>query len=424
MAGSTVIEGEIDIVGQKINLYKFNKTGAPINIYPQVTSIEIYESIYNYTLTCDVVMQDGIDLLNHFPIAGEEIVEFSIQTPGKRELSYTFLVESVVDYKIAPNSMQAFYTLRCVTMDFLRNSFTLISKRYTNQNYDVAVRECLNQDLQTDKPVEVEGTKGKFDFVVNSVRPFQIIDLLLERSVSASNKSSHFVFYEDVDSYRFLTIEKLINDRKGKANELQFYHDVANRVGNFGEVLNFRNILEYQIVNQGSSVDKVRAGNMNREIRQFDVLHGDYFDKYAYVNVNDHSQFAKMDASFDLNSDAYSSFASQKPAASGMVFKDGTRPEMQHNKNIVWQRPFSGKIEEYSVNMRVYGDTDILVGDVVKLNLPEATFSNSTPKKAERWSENYLITQLRHTILKQGSSNKYISFLVMDLRKPNANAAI
>lgn len=416
--------GAIDIINSEIWLKPFNG-GRKQNIHPQVQSIDIYESLTNYTLQCDIHIADGIELFDRFPIAGEEEVEFSVQTPARKTCSYNFFVESITNLQTDENSMKKTYTLRCVTKDYLKNSFTLFTKRYKDKDYDVAVNECLMEDLGISKGVKIEKTKGKFDFAVNRVRPFQVMDLLCERAVSSKYKSSFFVFYEDNESYNFTTIEKLIVDRKGKANAYQFFYDTSNRSTDYDKTINVRNILSYEVLKQGSSIEKVRQGFMNQEVREFDIMHGDYFSKYSYVNISDFKQFEKTDSSNDLNSDKYSSYVSAKPAVSSMLFRDSTRPDMQHIANVPLKRGFQNKISEYGIRIRVYGDTNILVGDLVKVCIPEIAGITVPPEQAKKWSENYIVNQIRHRIQRtRGPDNRFESFMIMDLRKPNAFGAI
>jgi hypothetical protein len=88
MANPTEFDaGDILIPNKEIMLYSFNKS-KKLNIYPQITGIDIYESLDNYTITADIYIADGIELMNNFPIGGEEIIEMSLQTPNRDDLTY------------------------------------------------------------------------------------------------------------------------------------------------------------------------------------------------------------------------------------------------------------------------------------------------------------------------------------------------
>lgn len=393
--------------------------GEPQDIVHLIQRIDVFESLGNYTLSADIYMSDGIELLNYFPIRGEEFVKFSIQTPDRKTINYDLFVESILSATPNENSMLKYYVLRCVTKDFLKNSHTLFSKRYTDLNYDDAVRQVIF-DLGSDKSVNVETTKGKFDYVVNNVRPFQVIDLLKERSVSGEkNLSSLFYFYEDNEKYNFVTIEKLIQDRKGLAQHFQFFYDISNLAVDLEKVINVRNILYYKTVTHGSSIRKIRSGRMANQIRQFDIFHGTYYDKYEYKNTNDYRLFEETDEKVDFNSDAFNSMVASTPGKISMTVKDGTRPEMYHNQNIHYKGPFQEKIDQYGLNIRVYGDTTLMVGDVIDVNMPEISGVTKSAEEQKIYAGNYLVFTLNHSIVRESNDGRFQHYMNLDLRKPN-----
>ena len=80
-----------------------------------------------------------------------------------------------------------------------------------------------------------------------------------------------------------------------------------------------------------------------------------------------------------------------------MLVKDGLRPEMEHNKNLHYQRSFIQRLKQYGVRVKAYGDTGIRVGDIIKLALPDISGVTESPKPAEIFSENY---QKEHGFIK------------------------
>lgn len=411
--------GDVFVNDGSIVLYNFTGSNDE-EIYHLVNRIDIFESLINYTISADIYVAEGIELLNNFPMNGEEFVRFSIQTPGRKRISYDLFVESIENVTAAENSMLKYYVLRCVTRDFLKNAHTLYSKRYTDLNYDVALQQVIKQDLGSGKNVLVETTKGKFDYTVNNVRPFQVVDLIKERAVSGEgNKSSLFFFYEDNNQYNFITLEKLIKDRKSKAEHFRYYYDISNRASNYEEVINARNILSYKVLNQGSTIEKIRKGRMANQVREFDIFRGTYYDKYEYINLTDFKQFTPTDESVDFNSDPFNAEVTSTPGKSSIAFKDSTRPEMEHNKNICFKRPYQERIAQYGLHLRVYGDTNILVGDMIEVNMPDISGVTQEPKVQDIYSGNYIIFTQNHSLIKSGTDGKFKHYMNLDVRKPN-----
>lgn len=412
-------EGDVIVVNKEINLYTFNKS-KKLNIYPQVKGFDIFESLDNYTLTAEFFIADGIDMMENVPLGGEEIIEVTFQTPTRDTVTYEFLVESIQGLRTNETGNLKSYTLRCVTKDFLKNTFKVFTRRYRDLKYDDALNECITIDMASDVPlITVEKTKGVFDYVVNQVRPFQVINLIKERAVSGEgNISSAFVFYQDRDGYHFQTVEKLIKDRKPGAKSKEFFYDISNKTSDYEKVINWRNLLGFEVITQGSSVKKVKDGAIRNQFREFDIFRGTYYIMNEYVNPSDHKKFEATDDKLDFNSSSYNSFASELPAVTKLLVKDGLRPEMEHNKNVHFQRAFMQRMVQYGVRVKAYGDTGIKVGDIVKLSLQQVTGTTQAPEDAKLFRENYIVVNLKHT-LEQRSDSNFEHFLVMDLVKPN-----
>ena len=411
--------GDVLIPNKEIMLYSFNKS-KKLNIYPQVTGFDIFESLDNYTMCADFYLADGIELMNNFPVGGEEIIEVTMQTPGRDQLTFEFFVESIQGLQVNTQQNLKSYKLRCVTKDLLKNTFKVFTRRYTDMKYDEAIAELIQTDLASDVLLKtVEGTKGKFDYIVNNVRPFQVIDLIKERAVSSEgNLSSTFVFYQDRDGYHFQTIEKLIEDRKAGTDQKQFFYDTSNRASPYEKVINTRNMLGYEVINQGSSIDKVKEGAMRCQFREFDVLRGTYWYAKEYNNPTDHASFKITDDANDFNSAEYNSFTTELPAMTKMLVKDGLRPEMEHNKNVHYQRPFIQRMKQTGVRVKVYGDTSIVVGDVIMISIPDITGTTEVPKDAELFGGNYLVVNIKHQLEKR-SNGEFEHFIIMEIAKPN-----
>lgn len=409
---------DVIIPEKKIMLYTFDR-GKQLNIYNLVRSFEIFESLENYTLQADFYIAEGIELINEFPLGGEEIIEVTIQTPNRTSLTYEFIIESIQGMTTNDQSNLRSYKLQCVTKDYLKNAFKVFSRRYMDMKYDEAISECIKKDLGGDISLKtIEKTKGKFDYVVNNVRPFQVVDLIKERSVSAEgNKSSTFVFYQDSQGYHFQTIEKLIKERKGGSEGKQFYYDTSNRAAGYGDVINVRNILSYDTSNQGSLVKKILNGAMRNQYREFDIHRGTYFTMNEYNNTSDYQKYEATDDKNDFNSSPFNSFATERPAITKMLVKDGLRPEMEHNKNVHLMRPFVERINHQTVRIRVYGDTDLRVGDVINIELPEISGVDQ-PKQTKIFSNNYIVINLKHRLdLRQNGDFEH--FVVMECAKPH-----
>jgi len=413
----------VEIIGDEIILWDFVRA-VKLNIIKLVSGFNIIESLQNNSIVAEFEINDGIDLINYFPIVGEEWIDIKLKTPGAHKVcEYKFFVHRITHSKVNNIGSQRNYILHCSTEDYLKNSYTLYSKRY-NKNYNQAVEEALKTDLGSTKELEVEPTEGIFDYVTNKLRPFQVINLICERAKSAKYKSDSFVFYEDNEKYRFLTLEKLIEDRKPKAEKFIYnfhtYH--KNEEDNY-EKANANNVISYSTPFQGSVFDNIKNGQFHNQVKTFDILTGDYFTTNEYFNIGGHKEFKPTDNIYDHNTDAFNNFVSQRNGEYRMVLKDSARPNADkvfaHNDKLHYKRPFYDKIFQYFLNIRIYGDTNLLVGDVIKLKIREINGKTKNIKDQERlYTENYLVTEIKNTFVLAGDG-RFSHFMNLDLRKPH-----
>lgn len=408
--------GSVIVGNKRITLKKFNGSDS-LNIYPQVRAFNIYESLDNACVVGNFIIADGIDLINNYPLGGEERIEVEIQTPQGKVISYNFVIESIKNMTVNDQGNLRTYALNCVTEDFLKNTSTVYSKRYYKMDYLSALETVMQDWGASVSLVTKEKTKGKFDFIVNQKRPLQIIDIIKERAVSEDdNLSSSFVFYQDNEGYHFQTYEKLIKDRLEESSRKVFNFDVTNRFEDIEKVINVRNILHYEVLHQGNQIEKIRRGGIRNQFRQFDISRGTYYDVKEYINDSDHKNFESTGGNYDFNSHDFNVFNSSMPALTKMTVKDGLRPEMEHNLNLHYQRPFMERLSQSSLRIRTYGDTDIRVGDVIRLKFPEISGLTREPKEAEITTGNYIITTLRH-MCTVDESNEFDHFLIMECKK-------
>ena len=70
-----------DIKITQLQLYKKDKS-VSISIIPQLIQMSIYEDIQQPVLYAEIELMDSINLMQDFPIVGEEMIDIEIMTPA------------------------------------------------------------------------------------------------------------------------------------------------------------------------------------------------------------------------------------------------------------------------------------------------------------------------------------------------------
>ena len=82
--------GEVEV--RKIDLFNIDKSKR-LNIHKQTAAIRIYEDVFKPTLYAEITLYDAFDIINNFPIIGEES---KVRSPSR---SKTFSTTTVFHFR-------------------------------------------------------------------------------------------------------------------------------------------------------------------------------------------------------------------------------------------------------------------------------------------------------------------------------------
>ena len=205
--------------------------------------LNLFENIERAVVQGMVTIMDAVGIVEGIPILGEEILEIQFSTAGVTPPPTTVanatvpagspvIINRFRIYKTDP-PVQVSDTLREVTLHFVsdlavKNTQTQVQKSFKG-NADIpltisdiarkiyidsfASRNATNLDgVPTNKEFLVEPTSGMYSVHVPNWTPFKAIRFLTERAQSSNVNSNgaHFVFYETLKGYRFVSVETLM----------------------------------------------------------------------------------------------------------------------------------------------------------------------------------------------------------------------
>ena len=186
--------------------------------------INIFENIFLNAISASLMVVDTADLINNIGIYGQEFVELEIETPSLDDyaIKQTFSVYKVGAREDA-NAGASIYELSLVSPEFMLNHRRRISKSY-NGNISTIVEDALTNDLyvQTEKELFIEPTKGVRNIVSPNLHPYMLIQNLALEAQSATSASPHYLFFENLRGFWFISLQELYNqDTIGVYNATQ-----------------------------------------------------------------------------------------------------------------------------------------------------------------------------------------------------------
>lgn len=394
---SSVVPG--DLIVNKLILVNSN---GQLDLTNTFISASIYESIFTPGIVCDIVVLDSIDQLGRLKLSGGETIFFNIQTPGGDISSYTFSLNKLSNLISKGSQKSKQYTLECVSEEALMDKVNFVQKSYSALCSEMIV-DIHNNYLNSKKPIDVEDTKSAQIIIIPNKNPYDAIRLIKNRSVSVTNKSSSYVYFETMkdnkQTFIFKTIEQLF-----QANTVKQFQQ-SDAINHSYKEKNDNNILAYKITNQFSAIDKIGYGaptkltTFNFTTQQFDT---------DIINVSD-TLFSDgggntTSISVDLSNRFYNTKIppqsyqpvdiSQRPT----TFIPGVAPSLSS---------YIGSIIQNAIKIKVYGDTSLFAGCMVNCVFPNKNGLTGPATVDPLLSGKFLITRLHHKIGKITDSPRY-----------------
>jgi hypothetical protein len=403
----------------------------------QMVEFSFEEEIFHQSLHGSIKIFDSVDFPTLLPMIGEEriLASFTRQEPANKQnaflggrlppIKFDMRVYRMDNkYQSAESRKAQSYTLRYTSHLPFLNINKRVFASYQNMKYSDMVKDIYENYLKEEgahyKPLVIEETEGAFDYYAQNLSPLSAIRKISQRSTSAEGNGNFYVFYEDRDSYYFITVGKLLRqdpsiklrcelknvskiDAGGSKTtdlERQLYN-VTNYTRNENFDV-FQSALSGEASSSLLSVDPVtRQYYLNEfDLRGKDRAGNDNWsklpklgDKKPWTDANPMFIDPKANMAMlitDLDQDTHEYIAE----------RDSVRPYMPEDfflDRISQKR----QLLKNTIQASVSGDPRVKVGQVVEFNPPEILGITGTknPEMPDKWLKGkYLVVGVLHAI--------------------------
>jgi hypothetical protein len=382
-----------------------SQNGKYLDVKPQIINIHVYEDLFNPFISGMIILRESLDLLNVFPLVGEELLNLEIITPTlNKTLVGQFHIYKMSDREVLGDKTVV-YSLSFISKEAVIDLNKKISKGFGGKISEIA-SQILTSDalgLETIKPIIVEPTSNSIKYVSNFWSPIKNLNYLCNNAVNKKNSPS-YIFFENREGFNFISLETLYTP-----DILQtFIGDNYSRdnLSNGGSIKNidedFKRILELRVPQTFNYLDRITSG-MNASslitydftkkqysVKVFDMLTG--YDDQRHLNqypIISNKNIRTASALIMNESKYYGNFSG---------FGDVT------NTSIIQKRiSLLKQAESIKVEIVVPGRMDYTVGKKVKLSLPriEPLSEIDTDTEDKILSGIYLIAAINHYIDKE-----------------------
>ena len=411
--------------------------GLELDLSSLVTSVNIYEDIFNNSITGDIAFTDTNNILGNASIVGQEKLSLILATPDGTDV---YDRENAIDFSQTPfyiykvNSSQLIndrsmgYTISFTTAEIVRNGHIRVSQSYKGEPAIDIIKKVVRDSelLNSKKELFFEETSNNYKIIAPNMRPFDFINMVARKSLSKEyNFAPTFLFYETVKGYFFRTLDSMM-DRK---NPRMIYREAnPNTLTDKGVqdlAKNLQNIYKYSVVSATDTLASQRAGMYASKMLEIDLYNKSYktydFDYVKSYKDDIHiDSFSKSGSSESpVLSDATDDYGLKLSEYPDSVFyvasvdrtnelftpmhQEGKETPYDTMNTHKWLQRRKSRFAQLSssltLRVEVPGNTTLQAGDVVGLEIMNRS-TNTDEEFDLNYTGRYLVTKLHHVFTK------------------------
>ena len=429
------------------------------NIIHLMIEFNIYESIYDSSVTGSMVIVDTQNLISKLPIQGTERLSFKLTTKLENDSENTVIdclethgremhVYAVTDKKQINDSTLT-YTIHFASREFVRNLRTRVSESFSGRMDEMVNKIFTDPDyLDSQKTLHFQPTRNQDKIVVPNLNPFAAIAMISKRALPEieRSKGAGYLFYETTKGFHFRSWESLCVDKGGNYRDAvqQFRYVQGNMQseqehlsGKKGERTitdriqeNYKNVESYRFTNNFHDVAANTAmGTYGHRVITHNIYDKSYReDDYHYHNrwnQTKHLEDFPSVADSPVDHDTLDGTNRQKNVSDYPEARISVQSTTQfaHGENT---GAFGTPVEDDGIlegarmaqinkivhgtqlEMTVNGQARLQAGDLVDFDLQSVeNRQNSGGHLDPQYSGRYIITSIRHRV----AQGKFIQVL-------------
>jgi len=384
-----------------------------INFETNVLQIEIIENIFSNTIFAEFIILDNNNLISNLHFVGQEFIILKLTMPSLEEkpiVDKVFSVLSVTNRTDLSVGAQA-YTLNCASPELLRSNRVRVTSSYTDTTSNI-VKKIMREDntlVNSNKRLVIEQTSGIRKFVAPNIRPFEFITNLARESISGINRSPHFLFFENLRGYHFISLDSLYKE------EISGEFEVSE-VGKIEEETkvdfdaDMKRLLHHQFDGTTDTLVSARGGLLGSNLIKYNIFSKSY-EKTEYNYFDDFRSSARLN-----QRPIYNKVPIDKDGKSVGDFPDSRvhlHPTSKaEGKDARYKDPYvDNHAEDWILSRRsrmlelmmgqsmvltVHGRPDLTVGDIVQVTIPVVGKTHGETEEDVNTGK-YLVSNIRHS---------------------------
>ena len=403
-----------------------NETRNLTDIAQICTGISIYEDIFSNHISSNISVLDGTSLRHNLSLTGGEEFKLHVSERGveSRELKSDMVIFAISEI-VREGFDRERYILNLTTPEQLLDASLSVSKSYHKPISEI-VKNVVQEYFTpiTGKTlIEIEETKGIHRLIASGITPTSFIRQCIREAESEENPSSIYLFYETIEGYHFITLDKLY---KREATQTFLRDTLISSESNPNAVNLLQNSIRY--MNFENNIDLIQSqisGQFNSRTFSYDPLTKSY-NTHGYNYDKDFIESKYVNRTLNRN---VSARLFSNPTTSRFIITNSHRSGVDYitKRDSETQQTFRRRqdfmdreratLQQYSslrLTLSIPGNPNVIAGQTVNVILPNS--SDTTEEKIQndpKQSGKYIVSAIAHNI---DSTGNFVS--VLELLRP------
>ena len=418
-----------------------SQVGQIIDIEPLILEINFYQSLHEHYMQCDIVVSDALSLIDDLKgdrqkgiqggFNGGEvfILKYNIRDKDVKDQIMAFGLYELSDRQRLNEKVET-YILSGISLEAYGAAVKKISRAYGPNQISQMVRSVVSEYVATrpvqdmyrqyreitnariEKEVNIAETTGLQKFVI----PNLSVDATLDFFAKEADCQGHvplFLFYETFSGFNFQDLNNLVQQDYGDKRFVYLPTNVNEDKAETEErYRDHSKIISYSVVKQSNILQNAQEGLFRSQVFNLDILR----KKNTKVDFNYQKEHPKFNT---LQKHKVPGDVTGNPVLFMMQSRSG------HDQDTLFsnERPYPKKINQFIARSTSYerhifnvvldviipGDPTINVGDVIYLEIPNATTLKDKDGQEDKYlSGKYVITKIRNQIKEKNLMTTFI----------------
>lgn len=400
-------------------------TGAPFDITDLVREINIYQSLFDHYMKCDVLLTDAVSISRAIPaneeeninggLTGGEMLLLQYYSEGNPIISNCFMLygrsaRTKVDdgtdaYLLSGVSPEAFETYpRRISRAYggtggneIHNMVESVVNEFILNNTMKSLYDELSNEfnITVEKTFDWDETSGKHRFVIPNLSVDDTIEFFANESDSKDH-IPHYIFYENYYGFHYYNLSTIAQATPVMA---YVYSEFNTNIENMDQ----RKMISYTVKKENNILETARSGLFKSKIINVDVLKKEKIERvFDYQKMFDDFKTLqpykqKGDSVPDVNVTMMTTRIGHDACECPLFRLENHLPK-RINHFLGAKRSYRQHLAHNVLSVMVPGTTFLNAGDTVLLNFPiRDGFTDSKELKLDKeLSGKYIITKVRN----------------------------